>query len=293
MSPEYIKQLHNQALELLNLQPNWDGEGAEPPMPQTVDDAIKIINDLASYNFDIEVDADVLGGVALYLYESRIDNISGNYAWITIMNNGSRSIIINKYCNASQKYQPTGHVFSELSLQLMKSTLLNQVTLRDRIAEKQLSREADQRALDSGEKTAQQIQEENSFIPTQCLGQIDFSKVPIAQNTHNRHMKYVTAYSKEDNSCALVCTKNDYPRFNSPNYNWYFGLNQTSSARDRRNDRREKELGPKREIIHTDVENNVETLSCGHSLFDPPPKTIDTKMLPPKIRRCKQCLPTK
>jgi hypothetical protein len=50
-----------------------------------------------------------------------------------------------------------------------------------RAAEKQASREADARALASGEKTRAQLVAENSFLPLHAVGNIDFSSVPLAR----------------------------------------------------------------------------------------------------------------
>lgn len=54
-------------------------------------------------------------------------------------------------------------------------------SVRDRAAEKQASRDADARALASGEKSREQIVADNSFLPLHAIGAIDFSRVPPAR----------------------------------------------------------------------------------------------------------------
>lgn len=54
-----------------------------------------------------------------------------------------------------------------------------QIDFETRAAEKQASRDADARAVASGEKTLAQLREENSFLPLHALGKIDWKKVPF------------------------------------------------------------------------------------------------------------------
>jgi hypothetical protein len=74
---------------LRDLKTNWDGQGAEPPSASAIDTANWVVQALTGSGAspdDIEIDADVLGGVAVWFYPPRT---GGMRIWIACMNSGS------------------------------------------------------------------------------------------------------------------------------------------------------------------------------------------------------------
>jgi hypothetical protein len=84
MPEEYILQ----AIEdIKKLQPNWDSEGAEVPSEKSIHMALDVLQWAQQKNVKVlSIDADVLGGMAIYL--------TGTYiVWVCILNNSSYGII--------------------------------------------------------------------------------------------------------------------------------------------------------------------------------------------------------
>lgn len=99
---------------LKNLQPNWDGEGADVPSEESINSAKEIVTWASQNNLDIEdVDADVMGGVAIYLR-----GVYNRTVWLAIMNSGSRSIILQHDRNI------VGHVLDDNSINDVKDFLI-------------------------------------------------------------------------------------------------------------------------------------------------------------------------
>ena len=76
---------------LRKLSDGWDGEGAPRPSEEALQRAAAALADLQDSPFDVyDVDADVLGGVALWL------NAPGRtrFAWIAIMNSGRATVVL-------------------------------------------------------------------------------------------------------------------------------------------------------------------------------------------------------
>lgn len=79
--------------QLRELLPNWDGEGAEPPTPETLDEAKEIVDWALRNNLLVEsVDSDVLGGVGVYLH-----GFNKRTVWVCILNNRDPSAIFRHY----------------------------------------------------------------------------------------------------------------------------------------------------------------------------------------------------
>ncbi len=71
-----------EALRLLG--PNWDGEPCDPPKVEVIDRARHVVEALVLLlgEDNVDVDADVLGGVAIYA-----DSLCGS-VWISYKNDG-------------------------------------------------------------------------------------------------------------------------------------------------------------------------------------------------------------
>lgn len=70
------------SFELLRgLEPNWDGQGAPAPAPAAIEAAREFAERMGISV--LEVDADVLGGVAVIYVDDQ-----GHRWWATFMNNG-------------------------------------------------------------------------------------------------------------------------------------------------------------------------------------------------------------
>ena len=68
---------------------NWDGEGADPPSAEAIDRARKIVGAGTSVGFKPqEVDADVLGGVAIWY------TVGAKRVWISCMNSRQSSFVL-------------------------------------------------------------------------------------------------------------------------------------------------------------------------------------------------------
>ena len=73
--------------QLCELQDNWDGEGAPKPSQESISKAREIICWITNYKLinndvDLDIDADVLGGVSLTL----INNKKKKEVWISVLN---------------------------------------------------------------------------------------------------------------------------------------------------------------------------------------------------------------
>lgn len=72
-------------LSFLNLENNWDAEGAMKPTPEAVQEAIRIVDWAYSNHLKVaDVDPDGLGGVAV-----RLEGTADRKAWMACMNSGT------------------------------------------------------------------------------------------------------------------------------------------------------------------------------------------------------------
>lgn len=79
--------------QLVDLQDDWDGEGAPRPSDGAVRRAREVLGWVRNNNlFILEVDADVLGGVAIYL---KADERSDKRVWIACMNDGKDTAVMS------------------------------------------------------------------------------------------------------------------------------------------------------------------------------------------------------
>jgi hypothetical protein len=90
--------------ELEALEPNWDDEGAPTPSSDSISGAVDIVSWAERNGLQVEsVDADVLGGVAIYLRSAA----PKQRAWVSILNNGRRSILVD--ADGAVKGRPLDH----------------------------------------------------------------------------------------------------------------------------------------------------------------------------------------
>lgn len=76
---------------LAHLEDNWDGEDAPKPAPDALRRAKEIATWAGAHRLAIsEIDADVLGGVSVYLRGN-----SGRKAWIACMNTGEDTVVLS------------------------------------------------------------------------------------------------------------------------------------------------------------------------------------------------------
>lgn len=81
--PNWMIQLH----ELL---PDWDGEGAPVPSKEAINKTKDIVGWATLNNLNIDsIDPDVLGGVSIYL-----TGIGNRTAWIAILNHENSTIVV-------------------------------------------------------------------------------------------------------------------------------------------------------------------------------------------------------
>jgi hypothetical protein len=100
--------------DLETLTPDWDGEGAPIPTSSAVGMAGNLARWAEERNLVVEsIDADVTGGVAVYLRGSR----PGRKAWLSILNNGTRSIVL------SDEQRCSGHELNDDALNRMRILL--------------------------------------------------------------------------------------------------------------------------------------------------------------------------
>lgn len=85
---------------LRSLPENWDGEGAPSPFPQSIKDALRIVELVHAQGLEVEsVDPDVLGGgVGIYL-----NGIRGRSAWIALLEGKSPSVVLRCGNSATSK----------------------------------------------------------------------------------------------------------------------------------------------------------------------------------------------
>ena len=107
--PESARMADLRALSL-----GWDGDDAPAPSDDAIGKAKEILEWIQRNDLQIDsVDADVLGGVDVYL-----NGTSGRTAWVAILNSGERSIVL------SHNGKATGHSLDKAELERMKSFLL-------------------------------------------------------------------------------------------------------------------------------------------------------------------------
>lgn len=83
--------MNDEIENLKNLKDNWDGASAPSPNIAAINRAKNIANWANMNDLDIsDIDADVLGGVAIYL-QSRI---SKRKAWISCLNKGYDVVVL-------------------------------------------------------------------------------------------------------------------------------------------------------------------------------------------------------
>jgi hypothetical protein len=88
----YGAQLQVSALQ--RLQDGWDGEGAPRPSPQAIARAFNVVTWAEDAGLRVsEIDADVLGGVAVWLKGERGDERA---AWIACMNSGEDALVLSE-----------------------------------------------------------------------------------------------------------------------------------------------------------------------------------------------------
>ncbi len=86
------EEIRKDLIKLQSYQDNWDCRGASKPSLVSIEKAKIVIDWAILNNIDIgEVDADVLGGVAIYLINK---NNSECFVWISCRNNGEQSVIL-------------------------------------------------------------------------------------------------------------------------------------------------------------------------------------------------------
>lgn len=77
---------------LKRLAADWDGEGAPKPSRGAIAGASKVVAWVTAAGLEVtDVDADVLGGVAVYLHGSA----TGRSAWIACMNDGTSTVVLS------------------------------------------------------------------------------------------------------------------------------------------------------------------------------------------------------
>lgn len=83
----------SEALDALTtLTDGWDGENAPAPSPAAIEAARPLLLDLSARGVTtVEVDADVMGGVAVTLYGAS----AGNSAWFAFSNDGHNSLMLS------------------------------------------------------------------------------------------------------------------------------------------------------------------------------------------------------
>jgi len=75
-----------------HLVEGWDGQDAPPPNREALDYAQEIVRWALQQGLVItEVDADVLGGVAIWMAGQ-----SGTTAWVACMNNGAKTLVLTE-----------------------------------------------------------------------------------------------------------------------------------------------------------------------------------------------------
>ena len=77
---------------LAALADGWDGEGAPAPAPAAIEAAREVLRDLAMHDHHPEadaIDADVMGGVAVYLYGPPGSDRS---VWLAFGNDGANTV---------------------------------------------------------------------------------------------------------------------------------------------------------------------------------------------------------
>lgn len=77
---------------LARLPDDWDGEDAPAPSEMAVRVARDILAPLAALGLDMEIDADVTGGVSFTLYGTA----PRRSAWVACMNSGVTTVVLNK-----------------------------------------------------------------------------------------------------------------------------------------------------------------------------------------------------
>lgn len=98
------------------LSPNWDDEGAPVPSEIAINKAKDIFDWVNQHGLTVEsVDADVLGGVAIYL-----DEVNDKSTWIAIRNDGATSIIIR------HDNKINGYDLNDFSLESLKKFLVSE-----------------------------------------------------------------------------------------------------------------------------------------------------------------------
>jgi hypothetical protein len=81
------------ALELGTLTDNWDGEGAARPSVEAIERAVLTIQWAKDLGLKVtDVDADVLGGVAVWLGSAAHPD---RRVWVSCMNNGRDTIVMS------------------------------------------------------------------------------------------------------------------------------------------------------------------------------------------------------
>lgn len=98
--------------ELSSLTDDWDGEGAPKPSTDAIERARAILGAL-EHGIDVdevEVDADVLGGVALIVRSPQ-----GKSVWIACMNNGKDTVVFSEGSTVSHALWNPSSVDSTLA----------------------------------------------------------------------------------------------------------------------------------------------------------------------------------
>lgn len=109
-----LEQDPNWMERLSALQLDWDGDGAEPPATDSLNEAKEVVDWALQNNLFVEsVDPDVLGGVGVYLH-----GFHKRTVWVCILNNRDPSVIFRHY------ERVIGLEFNESSFEKIKSFLL-------------------------------------------------------------------------------------------------------------------------------------------------------------------------
>ena len=89
-----LQHLRTSLEEMRGLSDDWDGEGAPKPEPPAIiraQDVLRWAEDADLQVFDVSVDTDVLGGVAVWICRPDAKSV-----WVSCMNNGRDTVVFSE-----------------------------------------------------------------------------------------------------------------------------------------------------------------------------------------------------